>query len=88
MTEELKPKEESAPLTEDKPSYAELKRQRLAYMDMRKKEVEVLELDTRFLELQVKHYDLTRRVKEINDEIKALKDSKEFKDKILEPTLV
>jgi hypothetical protein len=70
MDEELKPKEESAPSTENKePSHAELKRQRLYYLEQRRKEVEVLKIDVDFLELQIKHYEASKRIKEINDEV-------------------
>jgi len=80
MSEELK--EETAPVTEKEPTPQELKVMRRNYLENRKKEVEMMEVETRLLELQIKHYDYSIRIKEINDEIKAKRASEEFKSKI------
>lgn len=79
--EEVKTMEESAQPSENKREMtnAEFARERQRYIKMKKENNEVLELDVRSMELQVKQYELSKQIKKINDEIKELKASEEFK---------
>ena len=58
---------------------------RQKYIKERKSEIEILKVDVEFLDLQVKHYNLTKQVGQINAEIKEAKrlaESEDFKAKI------
>lgn len=96
MQEEVTPQttEESAPVSEaiteqqdisEKYTPAQLQHARKNYIKGRKEEIEILSVDVEFLDLQIKHYNLTKEVAKINAEIqesKKLADSADFKKKI------
>lgn len=89
--------EESAPVSEvlgneppaedisKKYSRGEVARMRQSYVKNRRDEIEVLELDVKFMDLQVRHYELSKHIASINAEAKeaaAKEESQKFADKI------
>lgn len=87
--------EESAPVTEtevhEQKDIAEnwtptqIAKARQAYMRRRKEEIEVLEVDVKFQDLQIKHHYNSMEIAKINEELQEIKrkaESEDFKKKL------
>lgn len=64
---------------------AEVAKMRQRYVKNRKDEIEVLELDVKFMDLQVRHYELSKHISKINEEAKAAHaaaESEKFQQKL------
>lgn len=79
MDEEVIKTGEAAP-EQKQPTAAEYERMRQQYIKERKKEIEVLRLDVEFEELQIRHFEASKKIKQINDEAEAYAKAKKEKD--------